>query len=422
MLHQYNLTPSLAQNNNGVGTVWSHSNISHYLGGTDHTDPDAYFAKYGYDMNQLFGLVQQYYGEMNKNVASLNNLSVSGNNLHISGWHAATESTIKPYSYIFIMDADTNREIQRVKVDRTRRDDVHNAYADVPNSINSGFSVDVPLTNSIIGHRIRIISRYTDDFRGNGNSVDYGFHKAIKVDKPIESAASLDSVAYVNGNLSVRGWFADNQSVGKPYRYLVALDATNNHELGRYQMATVPRPDVGTIYNGIANTGQSGFVANMSVNSGMLGRNVRFIARYSDTPNGNGSFVDHWFENITKIKDGTNQASLDDFKLTKDNLYVHGWHATDYAIGKPYSYILVLDALNNRELARFSFNRQTRLDVLNAYPDVFNAQESGFNLNIPISSNMKGKIVRIVSRYSDAPNGNGNTSDYFFTRNSVTIK
>lgn len=35
---------------------------------------------------------------------------------------------------------------------------------------------------------------------------------------------------------------------------------------------------------------------------------------------------------------------------------------------------------------------------------------------------MKGKIVRIVSRYSDIPNGNGNTSDYFFTRNSVTIK
>ena len=238
------------------------------------------------------------------------------------------------------------------------------------------------MTNNIIGHRIRIISRYTDDFRGNGNSVDYGFHKAMKVDKPIESATSLDRVDYVNGNLSVRGWFADNHSIGKPYRYLIALDATNNHELGRYLMTPVNRPDVGTIYSGIVNAAQSGFAVNTSVNSDMLGKNIRFIARYSNMPNGNGSFVDHWFENITKIKDGTNQASLDDFKLTKNNLYVHGWHATDYAIGKPYSYILVLDALNNRELARFSFNRQARLDVLKAYPDVFNAQESGFNFNI----------------------------------------
>ncbi|AWZ46753.1 N-acetylmuramoyl-L-alanine amidase family protein [Latilactobacillus sakei] len=57
LLHQYNLTPSLAQAHNGVGTVWSHSDITHYLGGTDHTDPDAYFAMYGYNMQQFFALV-----------------------------------------------------------------------------------------------------------------------------------------------------------------------------------------------------------------------------------------------------------------------------------------------------------------------------------------------------------------------------
>lgn len=373
-------------------------------------------------MNQFFGLVQQYYGQMNKNVASLDDISVNDNNLHISGWHAATESSSKPYSYLFIMDADTNKEIQRIKINRTRRDDVHNVYADISNSENSGFSVNIPLSNSIKGHKIRIISRYTDDPRGNGNSVDYGFHKSITVENPIESVASLDSVQHQNGNLAVRGWFADNQSVGKPYRYLIALDAANNHELGRYAMTTINRPDVASIYTGISNAVQSGFATNITLQSDMLGKNIRFVARYSDSPNGNGNFVDHWFDGITKIKNGTNQASLDDFKLTKENLYVHGWHATDFSIGKPYSYVLVLNAKNNQELARFRFNRQARADVLKAYPDVINAQESGFNFNIPISANMKGKTVRIVSRYSDSPNGNGNTSDYFFTRNSVVIR
>lgn len=82
LLHQYNLTPSLAQAHNGVGTVWSHSDITHYLGGTDHTDPDAYFAMYGYNMQQFFALVQHYYGQMNETVTQRQNVSLKG---HVNG-------------------------------------------------------------------------------------------------------------------------------------------------------------------------------------------------------------------------------------------------------------------------------------------------------------------------------------------------
>lgn len=60
MLHRYNLKPTNATHT-GKGTVWSHHAVSRFLGGTDHTDPDGYFAKWGYSMDQFVPLIQYYY-------------------------------------------------------------------------------------------------------------------------------------------------------------------------------------------------------------------------------------------------------------------------------------------------------------------------------------------------------------------------
>ena len=60
-LKRYNLTPTLADTNNGVGSVISHNAISKYYGGTNHTDPTGYFARWGYDMNQFFQLIEYHY-------------------------------------------------------------------------------------------------------------------------------------------------------------------------------------------------------------------------------------------------------------------------------------------------------------------------------------------------------------------------
>jgi N-acetylmuramoyl-L-alanine amidase CwlA len=65
LLRQYNLKPDLATND-GFGTVWSHYDVTHYLGGTDHSDPVGYFAAHGYDMNQFYALVQSWYGKLGK--------------------------------------------------------------------------------------------------------------------------------------------------------------------------------------------------------------------------------------------------------------------------------------------------------------------------------------------------------------------
>ncbi|MDF7671840.1 SLAP domain-containing protein [Lactobacillus sp. ESL0701] len=60
ILHRYDLKPSNASNC-GKGTIWSHHAVSKYLGGTNHTDPDGYFAKWGYSMDDFYSLVKYYY-------------------------------------------------------------------------------------------------------------------------------------------------------------------------------------------------------------------------------------------------------------------------------------------------------------------------------------------------------------------------
>ncbi|WDF83104.1 N-acetylmuramoyl-L-alanine amidase [Lacticaseibacillus pabuli] len=77
LLRQYNLKPDLASND-GFGTIWSHYDVTRFLGGTDHTDPLGYFSAHGYDMNQFFALVQKWYGQLGsvKPQASAKNANV----------------------------------------------------------------------------------------------------------------------------------------------------------------------------------------------------------------------------------------------------------------------------------------------------------------------------------------------------------
>ena len=44
-----------------LGIIWSHHQVTQYLGNTTHTDPDGYFAKYGYSMQQFYQLICWHY-------------------------------------------------------------------------------------------------------------------------------------------------------------------------------------------------------------------------------------------------------------------------------------------------------------------------------------------------------------------------
>ncbi|MBU7227894.1 peptidoglycan recognition protein family protein [Staphylococcus pseudintermedius] len=64
MLKQQNIEPTLADDQEGVGSVISHYAIMKYWGGTTHTDPIAYYNRWNYNMEKFFELVKYHYEQM----------------------------------------------------------------------------------------------------------------------------------------------------------------------------------------------------------------------------------------------------------------------------------------------------------------------------------------------------------------------
>lgn len=106
-LKKYNLTPSRAQSN-GTGSVWGHFEVSNYLGGTDHGDPLAYLATFGYTYQELYDLIAYHYNntlskyaivtsEKNVNFDGIFKSSVSNYGIHNKPWNTI-DSTILSYA------------------------------------------------------------------------------------------------------------------------------------------------------------------------------------------------------------------------------------------------------------------------------------------------------------------------------------
>ncbi|AST84130.1 GW dipeptide domain-containing protein [Latilactobacillus sakei] len=95
LLQQYGLTPSLAHDD-GVGTIWTHHDVTNFLGGTDHVDPDDYFAQYGYDINQFYSLVQHYYQQMTEKVVNRQYIDKTGSVVGNKAEYWLTDNGLKP--------------------------------------------------------------------------------------------------------------------------------------------------------------------------------------------------------------------------------------------------------------------------------------------------------------------------------------
>ncbi|GAB4073154.1 autolysin Ami [Barrientosiimonas marina] len=80
ILYKYNTGVDSAVSD-GEGSLWSHRAVSDYLGGTTHTDPHAYFDKWGYDWNEFVALVGTKFEEKvrhhSKNTSKLGHINAS---------------------------------------------------------------------------------------------------------------------------------------------------------------------------------------------------------------------------------------------------------------------------------------------------------------------------------------------------------
>ena len=228
----------------------------------------------------------------------------------------------------------------------------------------------------------------------------------------------LDVAQVVNNNdLHVSGWQATNQAAGKDNRYLVAYDSTTNAELGRTSVTeNVARPDVAKAYPDVVNAKDSGYQATMNnldwskVKS--VDDQIHIVSRYSDAANGEGNHVDNWSQPINLDKG--NYAYLDNFGVKDNQLQVSGWNATNKALGKANHYVILYDRTAGHEITRVKVEPAVRPDVAKAYSQVINAKDSGFNTAFSLAGIDLNHELQIISRYSDAANGEGNYVSYWY--------
>ena len=226
----------------------------------------------------------------------------------------------------------------------------------------------------------------------------------------------IDSATINNNQLHVVGWSATNQAVNKDTsRYVIAYDNTTNSELGRVQVTNpVARPDVKKAYN-VYDAQNSGFDVNVSLNFDKMNSyldEIRIISRYSGVPDGNSDYVDYVSQPV--VLDKNNYAYLDNFNVNNGILHVSGWNATNNAIKRPKHFVILYDRTTNREVARQRvITGIERPDVERAYPQVVNADISGFAADFDVTNLNINDEYQILSRYSNRDNGEGSYVTYW---------
>lgn len=332
--------------------------------------------------------------------------------LTASGWHATNESVNRPYHYIIAYDQTNHREISRQNItshEVTREDvqKVHNVYGADKSGFNVKFDLSKDLANT---SSIQLVSRYTSDPAGNNNSVDYWF-APITVDK--NNYANLDTANVKDGQLELSGWNATNLASNKSYHYIIILDRTTGKEVARQLTDGINRPDVAKAYPAIDGAGRSGFDIKFNAKLFNFNHQLQVLSRYSAAKDGNSDYVDYYFAPITNTN-YSNQANLDQFNLSSDQLIVSGWHANDVSRFENNHFIIVYDNTANTQAGVIKVTNNARPDVAKAYPAIQTAGQSGFTAKLKLSDLhlAGGHSYSIVSRYSTSERGNGGNGQY----------
>lgn len=350
------------------------------------------------------------------NEGHLDNLSVNGNKITVTGWHASDAYNNKMHHFIIFLDANTGKEISRTEVAGAYRQDVQNVYPNADIAGWGGFNFTIPYSSAFAGKNVQVVSRYTYNTNGEPNGGKDLYFKPISLNA---NAGCLDNMTLdaKTGTINISGWHAADASLHKGYHYIIIYDGSKHVELGRYLVESATRNDVANAYK-IYGANKSGFSLKLNFNPALAGDQIQVISRYSNSQNGEGQYVDYRFAPKTF---NANKASLDKFSVSGNQLHVTGWHAADKSIAKPYHYIIIYDATTHKEVKRQLVESTTRPDVQKVHSDIYNGIQSGFSLTTTLDKSLNGHKIQVVSRYSNAQNGEGNHVDYWFKPVHVNI-
>lgn len=349
----------------------------------------------------------------NANQSYLDKVEISNDHVHVSGWQAADASAKQKNHFVILYDATTHSEIARKRVNSVSRPDVQRVHPDIANASESGFDVTFDFNKvAYAGHQLQVISRYSDATNGEGNRTDAWFTPTTVPNN--SDQGYLDSFIIKNGQVTVSGWQAADQSYNERNHFVILYDATTHQEIARKRVNSISRPDVQRAYPNIINAGESGFNVTFDFDkAAYAGHQIQVVSRYSDADNGEGNRTDVWFA-PKAVPNNSNRGSLDSFVVKNGQVTVSGWQAADQSYNQKNHFIILYDDTTHREIARQRVTNLDRPDVQRVYPSIYNSAESGFRATFKLNNNLAGHDIQVVSRYSDAPSGEGNHTDLWF--------
>lgn len=230
---------------------------------------------------------------------------------------------------------------------------------------------------------------------------------------------NVDNLHYFEGKIYAKGWAfttqlqpavpTDRASVSY---YLFLMDAATNKELARTQSGFSYRKDVASAFSKYRNVGYGGFNTTFQMKKEWEGKSMYLLVRFSADVGGD----------IAKVPDISLRSdavmvmpkitgAIDSVTATDKVISATGWHATSKYTEKLHRYLFVMDSATNTELGRYRITPINRTDVQRQYPYIPGAQTSGFNMNIPIKQEWRGKKIYVVSRYATRSDGEGIVSE-----------
>lgn len=112
--------------------------------------------------------------------------------------------------------------------------------------------------------------------------------------------------------------------------------------------------------------------------------------------------------------DQGNYGYVDNVSVADGKLDVSGWNASNQDVNKPYHFIILYDQTQGHELTRQQVTNTARPDVAQQYSNVYNAGNSGYSTTFNVTPSVLQDQLQLISRYSDASNGEGNHVDLWY--------
>ena len=327
-------------------------------------------------------------------------------NVTFSGWHANDILRFANNHFLILYDNTAHQQVAVTKVTNIQRADVAKAFPQTITAGNAGFSGSFDLSSAslLAGHTYSLVSRYSTSSEGNGGSGSYADYWFAPVTLN-QHASYLENVRMTDQGLQISGWMVSDYSGSKNYAYAIVMN--NGNEVQRQQLNLTDRPDVAKAYSHVYNSLHSGFSTVVKFNPSIITGNMQVILRFTDDKDGNGQTDDQWSRSYASNEGWFDTASFDGSRV-----HVAGWHVSNQANTKKYHWIIALDQ-NGYELGRWEVTNKnlSRPDLAKSISYILDSEHSGFNLVFNVTDNMQHKVIRLIDRLTDDPQGNGNAVD-----------